>query len=370
MRIPLSLATLLLFAAVQAAAGDMPVPTPSPTPEPPAPCNGMGPGVTLRIACTGYCADSQVAAIRKVAEEMKVRVDFLVLMDKSGQASVDLENPEKSFDAIISPGGWDTLPGYFGALGPDNPEKKELRAHMEDLFCTQKLGKTGEFTQKRDHFEFDFDAGIYLRNSRYRNIPYLATCYGMQLMGAALGMPEYVDIEWDLHIPNRKKKSDTDPNVSDSVTITDRSSTIGKIFPKGGFTAVESHHQALHLDYYNRHKKDFPALKVTGTSNDGKILESFEIVNRNFIGTQFHPENSNDDVKLPMYRWFLQNACVQAKRAGRRFSIANLLAKLHPVPGAPKGALPDSKEGAVMGCPLTEVPAANSSLTGSTMSKP
>ena len=313
-------------------------------PEPPAPCNGMGPGVTIRVACTGYCAPTQMAAINKVAEQMKIRVQFLVLMDDSGRAKVDLADPDKSFDALISPGGWDTLPSYFGAIGPDNAEKKELRGHMQDLFCNQKLGKTGEFTQKRDNFEFNFDADTYLKNSRYRNVPFVAVCYGMQLMGAALGLPEYVDLAADLKIPNRSK-------VSDPVTILDRNSKLGKIFPQGSFTAYENHHQGLHLDYYRRHPKDFPALKVTAVSNGGQVMESFEVQNRNFLGVQFHPEDSADEVKLPIYRWLLTNACQHVKQTGKRFSIANWRAKLQKVPGVPAGASDRSSFPALMGCP-------------------
>ncbi|MGZ3683614.1 MAG: glutamine amidotransferase-related protein, partial [Bdellovibrionota bacterium] len=318
--------------------------SPQNPPEPPAPCNGMGPGVTVRVACTGYCADSQVNALKLAADQMKIKLQFIVLMDGDGRSKFDLSDPNKYFDAIISPGGWDTLPGYFAALGPDNDEKKGLRAHMEDLFCTQKLGKTGPFTQKRDSFEFNFDVDTYLKNYRYKDIPYLAACYGMQLMGAALGMPEYVDIAADLKIPNRK-------HVSDPITITDRSSQLAKLFPQGSFTGYEDHHQGLHMSYYTRHKAEFPGLKVVAVSNNGLIMEGMELNNRTFLGTQFHPEDSADDVKLPIYKWLLGSACRHIKQSGKRFSLANFLARFQRPPAAPPGASENSIEQASMGCP-------------------
>jgi gamma-glutamyl-gamma-aminobutyrate hydrolase PuuD len=327
--------------------------------EPPAPCNGMGPGVTVRIACTGFCSKTQMNAINLVADQMKIKVQYVVMMDDNGHAKFDLSDPNKNFDAIVSPGGWDTLPGYFGALGPDNDEKKALRGHMSDLYCNQKLGKTGPFTQLRDNFEFNFDVDVYLKNYRYKGVPFLAACYGMQLMGAALGMPEYVDIAADLKIPNRN-------HVSDSIDIIDKSSQLAKLFPKGNFTGYEDHHQGLHMGYYGRHKADFPGMKVVAVSNNGLIMEGVELKNRTFIGTQFHPEDSSTEVKVPVYRWLLENSCRHIKQSGKRFSIANFLARFQRPPGAPKGAEENSVDQATMGCPAQPagIPPAPSTITG------
>lgn len=290
-------------------AGDLPMPAPpAKNPKSGAPAANE---FTVRIACTVRCGDAYQEAAKEAAKKLNIpKLQFLSLMDDK----VDLGNPERSFDAVISPGGHDILPEYFLAQGQDTPEKISLRGGMRKRYYDLGLGKTSEKGKLRDSFEHQFHTR-YMKDGKYKNIPMLGICYGMQMMGAVHGLPIYVDMETELGIPAQRKVNNTiQPSAARKVASGSQSgSQLSKLLP-GEFSGYKNHHQSLHYQYWLDHSREFPGINITAASHDGKIAEVLEVPSRPYFGLQFHPERSEETTKLRFFGWLLRKGCVNAAR--------------------------------------------------------
>ena len=259
------------------------------------------PGSTVRIACTMECLNTYKEAVKKAGEARGVKVEIITLQ---GNSNIDLAQPQKSFDAMLSPGGHDILPEYF-LRNADSEEAKGLLAHMRKLYYADGLGHTSEEGKKRDKFEFEM-AQRYLHDSHYRNLPFLGVCYGMQMLGAAIGLPLYVDMEKDIGIKARRQ-------VSDPIQLIDTNSLVAHLI-SGSFSGEKNHHQALNYAYWKKHKQDFPEVTFTASSHEDIIPEVMELRGRPFLGTQFHPERSEEKTRDGIYGWLLEEACKAASK--------------------------------------------------------
>ena len=168
------------------------------------------------------------------------------------------------------------------------------------LFHQQRHEKTDSIDDGRDSFEI-----ALLRGAADRNMPTLAICRGIQVMGVAFGgtLHQHVpDISTD--IQHRQHKAGHSQHVaSHRVTLENLPNPISELLGKNELMVNSFHHQSL---------VDVPKpLRLAGRSEDG-IIEAIWHEEMTFgIGLQWHPEmlapNHNDHA-----RFF--EALVQASR--------------------------------------------------------
>lgn len=248
---------------------------------------------TLEIACTYECNKWVKRALRKRAKRNGYRINISNIFNKT----VDLS----TFDGFVIPGGADINPDYY-IKEVVEPDLKVLLRQRDHLVNYTTEGK------KRDPFEFNF-LKKYFKDQSLASTPILGICRGMQVLTVSQGIPLFIDIQAEFGIKNRIWKLD-------KVEINDKDSLISKTVQRRSFRGVELHHQGLRLDYFRRHKKTWPHLKVTGTSNKDRIAEVLEFSNRPVLGVQFHPEYTFGKVRRSIFDWILKSACISKSKKG------------------------------------------------------
>jgi gamma-glutamyl-gamma-aminobutyrate hydrolase PuuD len=91
--------------------------------------------------------------------------------------------------------------------------------------------------------------------------------------------------------------------------VTNQESLIKELIKKKKFRGVELHHQGLNINYFKKHRKNWPHLEVTALSNKNKIAEALEFYNRPVLGVQFHPEYTFGKTRKSIFKWLLKRSC-------------------------------------------------------------
>jgi putative glutamine amidotransferase len=169
-------------------------------------------------------------------------------------------------DGIVFPGGADVAPQEYGEEPIDNLNVVEA---------------------ERD--------GVELRLARWAfddDLPTLGICRGQQLLNVALGGTLYQDLihQGATAIEHSDKDGRKRNQLVHRVRI-DSDSRLAQLIDETSATVNSLHHQAI--------KEVAPALRVTGTADDG-VIEAVESPDRRFwIAVQWHPEEIDD---LPWVR--------------------------------------------------------------------
>ena len=246
-------------------------------------------GQKITIGCSYQCDFSTRFRIRAAAARLGYKVEF-----KNISLKKDVTESLSSIDSVLIPGGADIHPRFY--LKEVSPELREYTERNIELVKLTEEGK------KRDLFEYTL-LKIFLNGGDvYRKLPLLGICRGMQMMSVAEGLPLYLDIKTELGIPNRQYKFDR-------IHITEKDGLMASLYGDKEFSGLEMHHQGIRVDYFEAHKNDFPNVRVSAFSNDGKIAEAIEYKDFNALGVQYHPEKSLPETTYPVYKWFLTKAC-------------------------------------------------------------
>lgn len=242
---------------------------------------------TLTIGCTYHCSKWVRWGIYNRAKRLGYKVKIVNLY--SPNTTPDLSK----VDALLIPGGADINPEYY------LPHvEEELQNKIRSLDHLVGYTKEGE---KRDPFEFAL-LEQYFANPKLSKLPILGICRGMQALAVSQKIPLIVDIKEEIGIRNRRW-------TLDRINITNPESVLSESLRRNKFWGVEYHHQALRLDYFNKHKERWPHLEVTALSNGGKIPEALEFYDRPVLGTQFHPEWTFGNTRRGVFAWLLNRAC-------------------------------------------------------------
>lgn len=204
----------------------------------------------------------------------------------------NMEEALSHVDGILMPGGADIDPALY---------MDKVSSEMKTYIAQNKsLARINEETRERDPYEIEL-LKKYSTNERFKNLPFLGICRGMQMMTVAQGIPLYLDLKTEVGIDNRKY-------VFDQVKV-EENSLMDKIYPKKTIKAMKLHHQGLRVPYYRKNMEKYPLVKVSAFSNDHKIAESIEYTHRPALGVQYHPEMSFTGTSAPVFKWFLSKSC-------------------------------------------------------------
>jgi gamma-glutamyl-gamma-aminobutyrate hydrolase PuuD len=241
----------------------------------------------LVVACTTKCGRFTKWGVNRAARMLGYKVEFKNLYN--AELSIDLKN----IDAVIIQGGADIAPVYYKRNV--DPQLREYLDSLDDLVVYTEEGA------RRDPFEYKL-LQEYFSNSQHQNLPLLGICRGMQMLTVSQGIPLYIDLEKELGIKNRNYNLDL-------IQVHDSESLINNISKRTPFRAVEIHHQALRYDWYLKNQANFPHLKVTATSHNGRVPEVLEFSNRPALGVQYHPEYTYGHVRRNTFKWLLNLGC-------------------------------------------------------------
>ena len=252
---------------------------------------------TLTIGCTNYCGRFNRWGLKWYARKLGYKLKIVNLRSKN--QTLDYTD----VDGVLIPGGSDIDPKWY--MSSVTPEFREYLERIKHLSNYSNIGK------KRDEFEFDLISN-YFSNPQQRYQPILGICRGMQVLTVSQGIPLYVDIKHELGIKNRKY-------TLDKINITNEESLIKELVGKTNFRGVELHHQGLNIEYFEKHRKNWPHLEVTAFSNGDKIAEALEFYDRPVLGVQFHPEYTFGSTRRGIFKWLLKRACFN-KVMGKKLS--------------------------------------------------
>jgi putative glutamine amidotransferase len=147
--------------------------------------------------------------------------------------------------------------------------------------------------------EFDF---AFARAALATEIPILAICYGAQLLNILLGGDIIQDIPTALPDSVCHKMSG---GLNHDIRIAPESLS-SDIWQRETISAFSSHHQAV--------GKLGKGLQATGWAPDD-VVEIVETNTDHFqLAVQFHPERSEENVRLPLFRKFVDESSEYAKR--------------------------------------------------------
>ncbi len=273
---------------------------------------------TLKIGCTVDCEESYKTALQNAAQANGYQIE-IVTIGESGSAASALAQ----LDGFLSPGGHDIDPSFF-----TKKVSAAERARLTEMHS--RLGNDGISEPRhlqRDRHEYKLMTE-YFKNPRFNNMPLLGVCYGMQMMAAAHDVPLHVDITEQLGLPAQRR-------VNNQITFTSMDKGRLAALPNT-FRAYKFHHQAVNAEAIAANPQLYRNLKVRAKSNDGKIAEIIETVDRPAVGVQFHSEaRGQQDPKVApaLFGWFLRQAC-----ANRNFKTQSA-----PVAPAPRPAKPPIK---------------------------
>lgn len=261
-------------------------------------------GEYLTIACTKKCPNTYINALKESARELHYKIQLKILNNHHSNYSKILS----SVDGILSPGGHDIDPKYYPASLSQTEKDRIMR-----LF--KQYGKSSDKGLIRDRFEYNLFKQ-YISDDRYKHLPVLGVCYGMQMLALVKGIPLYVDITKEIHVSARRKVHDT-IMLSGSTPFT-------RTLKKQYITGYKNHHQAVDLNYYNYYKRTrFSDVTISGVSNHGKIAEILEFRDRPMLGLQFHPERSVKETRRAVYNYFLINACKNKRSKSEKGKRSN-----------------------------------------------
>ena len=246
-------------------------------------------GDKITIGCTYKCDFFTRNRLKLVGAKLGYELDFIDLSEQQNVSEV-----LSQVDSVVIPGGADINPKFY--LKDVTPE---LRDYTQNNLHLVKFTDEGK---KRDLFEYTLLKRFLNKTETYQKLPILGICRGMQMMSVAQGLPLYLDIATELGIPNRRYKFD-------HVDITDKESLMNTLYGEKNFQGFEMHHQGIRVDYYETHKNNFPNVKVSSFSNDGKVAESIEYKEMTALGVQYHPEKSLPKAAYPIFKWLLTKAC-------------------------------------------------------------
>jgi putative glutamine amidotransferase len=164
-------------------------------------------------------------------------------------------------DGIVFPGGADVAPHEYGEEPVDNLNVVESERDRVELMLAR--------------WAFDDD------------LPMLGICRGQQLINVALGGTLYQDL---IHQgATAVEHSDADGRARTKLihrVRLDPDSRLAQLIDETSVDVNSLHHQAV--------KDVAPALRVTGTADDG-VIEALESPDRRFwIAVQWHPEEIDD----------------------------------------------------------------------------
>ena len=165
--------------------------------------------------------------------------------------------------------------------------------------------------------------------AREKDIPYFGICLGMQIAVIeyarnVLGIKDANSGEFDEQCKN--KVIDFMPGQSEDI---DKGGTLRLgAYPcqiKAG-TTMERCYESTLISERHRHRYEFnnefrqlfaeKGLNISGTSPDGRLVETVELSEREFfVGVQFHPEfKSRPNRAHPLFKGFISAALKQAEK--------------------------------------------------------
>lgn len=241
----------------------------------------------LVIGCTYKCGIDYKLRLNLSAWALGHKIEIVDLRDLG-----PLEVALTKVDAVVMPGGADINPDYYS-----DSVTRELREYLQ---ANRGLANVNAESHLRDPFEYSF-IRTYLGNEKNSELPLLGICRGMQMMTVGQGVPLYLDIKTELGIKNRRY-------LFDRIHL-EKNSLLDDIYRNDTFKGFKLHHQGLRVPYYLENESDYPNMKVTAWSNDGRIAEGIEYLNRPALGVQYHPEKSLTSTAAPVFRWLLTRAC-------------------------------------------------------------
>jgi len=191
-----------------------------------------------------------------------------------------------TIDGLLIPGGGDIDPSYYSeetasvrGEGGISGEKERCERDAAVVMPEVQL-----HTVPRERTDFEISL---LRAIMKLKKPVFGICYGMQLINVAFGGSLYQDIACQFNTIIDHKKG--------SHRILGEGETL-----QGEFTVNSSHHQAV--------KGLGEGLSVSAFSEDG-IVEAITLSNYPFLtGVQWHPERSEDELSVILFRTFVESA--------------------------------------------------------------
>ncbi len=245
-------------------------------------------GEKLTIGCTYNCDFFYKLRLNLAARNLGYKINIISLPESdSANHGLDL------VDGVLAPGGADIDPKYY--MSKVTPE---LREYTQANLSLVKFTKEGK---ERDEFEYQL-MSTYSQNDKFKKLPMLGICRGMQMMTVTQGIPLYLDLKTEMGIKNRRY-------VIDRIDLVQSANRISDVYINESIKGFKNHHQGLRVPYWNDHKDEFPNVKVTGYSHDGNIAEVIEYQHRTAIGVQYHPEKSFTSTSAPIMKWLLTRAC-------------------------------------------------------------
>lgn len=247
----------------------------------------LPPKTKLVIGCTYKCDLSYKLRINLSAWAQGYNVDVVDLR-KMGP----LDEALSKVDAVLIPGGADINPDYYA---------EKVTPEMRDYInANRHLVKFTEEGRVRDPFEYAFIRN-YIDGNKHSELPLLGICRGMQMMTVGQGIPLYLDIKTELDIKNRRY-------LYDRIHV-EKNTFLDDIHKNDSYYGYKLHHQGLRVPYFREHADQYPEVRISALSNNGKIAEGIEYLNRPAIGVQYHPEKSLTSASAPIFRWLLTEAC-------------------------------------------------------------
>jgi putative glutamine amidotransferase len=245
-------------------------------------------GEVIKVGCTYHCDFFYRFRLTMTAWMMgyKTRISNLQLRPDMAQAMSEV-------DGILLPGGADIDPKYY--LESIRPELRDYTLNNLRLVNFSEEGK------KRDPFEYEL-VKLYSQDEKFKDLPMLGICRGLQMMSVAQGIPLYLDIKTELGIKNRYRRFDR------IIPVRGEDSLMSSLYRKN-VKGFKLHHQGIRVPYYDENQTDYPNTKITAYSNNRKIAEAIEYTHRPALGVQYHPERSFSRASVPVFRWFLNKAC-------------------------------------------------------------
>ncbi|MES2526929.1 MAG: gamma-glutamyl-gamma-aminobutyrate hydrolase family protein [Bdellovibrionota bacterium] len=247
----------------------------------------LPPKTKLVIGCTYKCGIAYKFRLNLSAWAMGYKIEVVDLRDLG-----PLEEALKKVDGVVMPGGADINPDYYS-----DKVTPEMREYLE---ANRGLASVSAESNIRDPYEYSFIRS-YIDSDKNSELPLLGICRGMQMMTVGQGMPLYLDIKTELGIKNRRY-------LFDRVHL-EKNSTLDEIYRNDSFMGFKMHHQGLRVPYWHENESQYPNMKVTAYSNQGRIAEGIEYLNRPAIGVQYHPEKSLTSTAAPIFRWLLNRSC-------------------------------------------------------------